>query len=121
MRVTARVPSQVLRDMSFLRTALGDHVKNVALFGSVLDKPYSMVGDVDVAVFLDGISLDAAAARLTPATTSLPLYICSANGGYKAPPRNLHLKGKYYHLVLLEADSPNPTFMRINAGKLLSI
>ena len=112
------VPSFIVRDCERLLESLGSHVRRMALFGSAVDEPIESANDIYLACFVEGISLHQACKNIATVRLTRGKRIGSANGGYAAAPRRKPGDEQLYHIMLLEEQRPNRTFMRINRGRL---
>ncbi len=113
------IPKFIYEDVQTIKNLLGHCVVDVALFGSLLWKEYGDAGDVDLAISIRDLSLPTAKSKIERLSLSLPVRISRANGTYISPDLP-STQIKDYHIVLLDADHLNPTFMRLNKGKLKS-
>ena len=111
---------RIRQDMEILLALLNGSISHIAMFGSYISNPHR-AGDIDIALFISGITLPEAARRINEAKLSLPVRCRAVNGGYGWAPDKTNPLDLDYHIILLEADSPNSVFMNINKGKLQTI
>ncbi len=113
-------PRSVQKDVQRIEEALSPYLVDISLFGSALTVGFRDAGDIDLAVTVRGMNLTHAKNRLASLRLHLPLRISQANGTYVAADSKAQ-KIKDYHIVLLDADHPNLTFLTLNQGRLHSM
>ncbi len=113
-----RIPSFVLEDCKRICEGARGHIRQIALFGSTINRGFELANDIDLACFVEGMALEKVTRMLLATELTRPKRIGSANGGYTAArPKGRSIQ-QDYHIILLEDREPNPVFMQMNSGRM---
>lgn len=113
------IPDFISADIAAIRKSLGRRLKSVALFGSCVRSGFKTANDVDVALFVDGLSLAEARECLLGLQLTLPVHPRRINGSYgggggRSRPRD-------YDFVVLPPGKPRNGFIQRNEINLLYV
>jgi predicted nucleotidyltransferase len=117
-RAPRDIPTQVRRDIERIKKTFGGRLGRIAVFGSILTKPFDDTNDVDIALFLTDADVPACIALLQSLDLSLPIAAQRINSSYRSKPTRVAGQ-RDYHIVVLDDDHPNETFMAISGRELL--
>lgn len=115
------LPEEVIKDIKQLKSCLKEKLVSVSLFGSSTYKQFSEVNDIDIALFVDGISLAEVRDLILRQELSLPTDAKYINGKYSSSIKEIDKTEKHYDFVVLNSEFPNSDFMKINDGKLMEL
>ena len=115
------LPKTLSDDLVVIKLALGSHVIRMALFGSVTRSEYSQANDIDLAIFVEGLSLAETKDILLSLETQHPITARAVNGSYGPLDCNQANGNKPFHIVVLNSQKPNEKFMQYNLNQLVEV
>ena len=102
-------------DIHIIKTELSNVITRIGLFGSSLTKPIHQTNDIDLVVY-SKTSLEDTKKRLLNLTLNSPICPHKMNGTYGIKENDV--RGRHYHIVILDSKYPNKEFESINNGKI---
>lgn len=112
---------EVICDIQKIKDNLSTNLKKIGLFGSSINNNFEDSNDIDIVLFVDNITIEAARDILPKLNLNYPVKANFINGGYTSITSLPENNSKHYHIVLLNSENPNNSFLKINEGKMIYV
>ncbi len=108
---------KIQEDLLKIYALFNDNIIKIGLFGSILEKDFREIKDIDILVLYRGISFKSLKSGLLRMKLNYPIYPAYLNVSYisaeKKPSDPLG-----YHIILMPIDNPCPEFLERHKGKI---
>jgi predicted nucleotidyltransferase len=115
------LPNEVLNDIEKIKATLGENLAKISLFGSSSYKSFDEANDIDIAIFIEGASLNEVRDLIVAQELHYPIEGKYINGSYRGPEKSVDKSKKHYDIVVLNHDNTNKRFMEINKEFLIEL